>query len=89
MRIVEKRKRNTPIGDGAFRIGLERFLEYFLGCPVPERMLISHRAIKPALRRLIARRREVDRAKFLIGIVLCDTRAGKSKRCDACYGNCK
>ena len=72
MRIIEKRKRYTPISNTAFRIGLERFLEYFLGLPVPERMLVSHRTIKSALRRLVARGRKMDSAKFLVGIVLRD-----------------
>jgi hypothetical protein len=52
-------------------------------------MLVSHGTIKSSLRRFIAGRFEVNSPQLLIGIFLCDTRVGKSKRCDACYGNCK
>src|SRR5262249_35085948 len=42
MWVLHKGERNSPIGDGAFGIGLERLLKNFLGWAVPERMLIPH-----------------------------------------------
>src|SRR6266851_4626050 len=52
--IAEERKSNAPIGDGAFRIGLDRLLVNLLGFGVPERVLVSHGAVEPPLRGLAA-----------------------------------
>src|SRR5450759_1155869 len=69
---------------------VERLLEYFPGCLVPERMLVPHGAVKPALCRLVAGGGEMDRAQFLIGIFLRDAwRRPQSKRCHACDGHCE
>jgi hypothetical protein len=54
MRVVEQAQRDAPIRDPAFRIGLEDLLEYLFGLAVPERMLVSHAAIEPSLRGLVA-----------------------------------
>ena len=79
VRIAEQRQRDAPIGDGAFRVGLDRLLVDFLGFRIPERVLVSHRAIEPPLRRLVARCREMHRAQFLIRIFLGQTRCARSK----------
>jgi hypothetical protein len=70
MRIVEQRHRNAPIGHAAFGVGFRDVLEYLLGLAIPERMLVAHRPIKAALRRLVARYDEVDAAEPLIRFVL-------------------
>src|SRR5437667_8903148 len=49
VRIVEKAQRNAPIGHAAIRIGLEHLLEEFLRLAIPERMLVSHGALKAPL----------------------------------------
>ena len=70
MRIAEERQRDAPIGDGAVRIGLDGFLINLLRFGIPERVLITHATVKPPLRNLVAGRREMHLAKFLVGIVL-------------------
>ncbi len=70
VRIVEQTQSDPPVGDGAVGVGFEDLLEQFLQFPIPERMLVSHRAVKSPLRRLIARGREVDGAKSLVGFFL-------------------
>jgi len=72
VRIVEKAQRNAPIGHAAIRIGLEHLLEEFLRLAIPERMLVSHGAIKAPLCNLVAGRLEMDGAKSLVGFVLCE-----------------
>jgi hypothetical protein len=42
-------------------------------------MLVAHGAVEPPLRDLVAGRREMDRAKGLVGIVLRDGGRGASK----------
>ena len=70
-RIEQQAHADAPVGDGAVRIGLEHVLEDILRRAVPERMLIAHAAIEPALRHLIARRLEMDGTEPLFGGVLC------------------
>jgi hypothetical protein len=53
-RIEQQALPDTPIGDGAFGVGLEHFLENLFGGAVPERVLVAHAAIKATLRDLIA-----------------------------------
>src|SRR5215475_15937192 len=78
MRIVQQAQGNAPVGDRAFRIGLQRLLENLFRRPVPERVLIAHPAVKAALRHLIAGGLEVNLAKLLVGSVLraCGRRGG-------------
>ena len=71
---MSRLRRDAPVGDPAFRIGLEHILEYLLGLPIPERMLVAHAAIEPPLRRLVARRREMDGAESLVGLFLAESR---------------
>jgi hypothetical protein len=66
MRIVQQAQGNAPIGDRAFRIGLQPSLENLFCGPVPERMLITHPAIEAALRHLVAGGLEVHLAKLLV-----------------------
>ena len=74
VRIVEKAQRNAPIGDAAVRVGLEYLLEQFLRLTIPERMLVTHGAIKAPLRNLIAGRLEMNRAQSLISFFLSEER---------------
>jgi hypothetical protein len=67
MRIVQQAERDAPIGDGAFRIGLERVLEELLRSPVPERVLVQHRLVEMLLRIRFARCLEVDLAQIFRG----------------------
>src|SRR4051812_49853533 len=55
MRIVEVAQSNGPVGNTALRISLDDVFEYASGFPIPERVLISHAAIEPALCGLVAR----------------------------------
>src|SRR5258707_15285618 len=66
VRIVEEAQRNAPIGDAAVRVGLEYLLEYSLRLTIPERMLVTHGAIKAPLRNLIAGRVEMNGAQSLV-----------------------
>lgn len=54
MRVEQQTERNSPIGDGAVGIGLDRLLEYLLGLPIPERVLVAHPAVEAPLRRFVA-----------------------------------
>src|SRR5258705_12645327 len=58
MRIEEQAQGDAPIGDPAFRSGLQHILEYLLGRRVPERRRVSHASVEPLLRSLVACRRE-------------------------------
>ena len=62
VRIVQQAQSNAPIGDGAFRIGLQGVLKGLLRSPVPERVLIQHRLIELLLRLRFARCLKVDLA---------------------------
>src|SRR6202035_4420615 len=64
VRIVPQAERDTPIRDGAIGVGMKRLLEDFLRLLVPERMLVAHGAIEAALRRLVARGREMHEAEL-------------------------
>ena len=50
VRIPQQAQGDTPIGDAAGRIGLQRILEHFLRGAVPERVLIQHAAVEQFLR---------------------------------------
>jgi hypothetical protein len=58
------------MGDGAGWIGLGGILEDVASLIVPERVLITHAAVEPPLRHLVAGRREVHGAETLIDIFL-------------------
>ena len=77
VRVVEQAERDAPIRDPAFRIGLERLLEYLLGFAIPERMLVSHGPVEPPLRRLVARRGEMNGPESLVGFVLAGRRRSR------------
>ena len=74
VRIVEQAERDAPIGDPAFRVGLQHLLEQLLRLPVPERMLVAHGAIETSLRNLVARGVEMNRAESLVGLLLGEDR---------------
>jgi hypothetical protein len=70
MRIEEQAQRDSPIGDPAFRIGLEDIVKNLLGRLIPERVLVSHGTIEASLRRLVARGGEMNGPELFLGIVL-------------------
>ena len=74
VRIVEQAERDAPIGDPAFRVGLQHLLEQLLRLAIPERMLVAHGAVEPPLRNLVARGVEMNRAKSLVGVFLGEDR---------------
>ena len=69
-RIEQQARCDAPVGDGAVGIGLERVLENLLRRAIPERVLVAHAAVEPALRGVVARGREVDGTEPLLGGVL-------------------
>jgi len=69
------------MGDGALRIGLQRFLEKLLGRAVPERVLVAHGTVETPLRDLIAGGRKMDQAKPLFTCVLGEGRLGAGQPC--------
>jgi hypothetical protein len=64
VRIVQQAQRDTPIGDGAFRIGFQRVFERLLRSAVPERVLIEHGLIEVPRSFCVAGGLEMDLAEF-------------------------
>ena len=70
VRVIKQAKRDPPISDRAFGIGLQHVLENCLKLTIPEGMLVSHPAIEAPLCCFIARRLEMNTAEPLIQLVL-------------------
>jgi hypothetical protein len=70
VRVHQGAERDAPVGDGAAGIGLERLAEDLRRLAVPERVLVAHGAVEPPLRRVVARRIEVNRSESPVAVVL-------------------
>ena len=74
VRIVKQAKSDAPLGDGASGIGVQHLLKNCLRLAIPERMLVTHGAIKAPLRNLVARRFEMNGAQSLVSFFLAGDR---------------
>jgi hypothetical protein len=69
--VVKVAERYAPVSHAALRVGGGDVIENVSCGAVPERMLVPHSAIEPALRNLVAGNFEMDVAELLIGNGLC------------------
>ena len=69
VRIPQQAQRDAPIGDSAFRIGLEGSSKVCLRSVIPERMLVQHRAVETPLCVRFARCFEMHLAELFSAVL--------------------